>query len=61
MTEEIDCNNTEEITCPYCGYAYTDSFEFRNDTGEERCNSCKKKFYYSRDIYVSYSTEKMEG
>jgi len=32
----------DEITCPYCGYVYMNSFEFPDD-GKEECLEIKLK------------------
>jgi len=56
-TKEIDHRYTEEIVCPYCGHTHTDSFE-APDNGKMNCHSCKKEFTFSRDIDITYITEK---
>ena len=58
MSEEnkdIEHEYTEEIVCPWCGYETGDSWEC-SDEGEEECPECQKKFNYSRNIQVSYSS-----
>ncbi len=47
----------DEVTCPYCGYEYNDSWEFPDD-GEEECPECGKKFNYTRNVSVSYECYK---
>jgi hypothetical protein len=49
-----------EITCPYCGYKFGDSWEYGSDDGVEDCPECEKTFKYNRHVLVNYSTEKME-
>jgi len=51
---------TDEITCPYCGYEYEQSFEFGDYDDEVLCESCNKTFSMARYERVSYSTEKTE-
>jgi hypothetical protein len=45
----------DDITCPWCGYEYCDSWEFRDD-GNEKCQECGKEFTYSANHSVTYST-----
>ena len=47
--------NEHEVTCPYCGHKLHDSWELP-DEGEEECEQCGKKYYFSRDISVSYES-----
>lgn len=49
---------TSEITCPYCGYVYGDSYEIED--GEEDCNRCGNRFYVTKEVSVDYSTEKVK-
>jgi uncharacterized Zn-finger protein len=59
---------TDEVTCPYCGYEHKDSWELghnRTDNtvvphGEMNCASCNRRFKWERQVFVEYSTEKME-
>lgn len=62
--KEIDHHYTQDITCPACGRAYTDSWEFGlggEEEGQEKCDSCGLEFKWSRFIDVSYSTYKLTG
>lgn len=52
-----DTSFTQEITCPYCGLSFTDSWEM-SDSGDEECSYCGNTYSYQRDIEVTYSTEK---
>jgi hypothetical protein len=60
-TIEHEC--TDEIVCPYCGYEFSESYEFGDGFSEDLdiidCD-CGESFYGSRSIMVSYSTEKLE-
>lgn len=49
-----------EITCPHCGYEWSDSWEITNDTGELECGQCGLFFEYYRDVEVTYCTSKIE-
>ncbi len=55
LEKDTDCE--DEITCPWCGYVFTDSWEF-SDEGEHNCGECEHDFYYNREVLVSYSTVK---
>lgn len=51
----------KEITCPYCGEVFADSWEYNeNECGETECDECGKKFTYSVNFEVSYSTRKID-
>jgi sarcosine oxidase delta subunit len=58
MSEDIDCEGTDEVVCPYCGYVHSDSWELGGDSGEDRCSGCEKFFSWTRNVSVSYSTSK---
>lgn len=49
-----------EITCPYCGNAFTDSWEYGydndGDSGIEECEKCNKKFQVLVHRDVSFSS-----
>lgn len=46
-----------EITCPYCGYEFSDSWEYRQECDEEECCECGKKFHWSRNVSVDYTSK----
>jgi len=51
---------TNNVTCPYCGYEYINSWDLQpgeEDLGLIECNNCYKHFYASRNINIDYSTE----
>ena len=56
---DINHEHTDEITCPWCGEVHGDSWE-RRDEGEDECSNCGKRFKYSRNVFVDYSTEAVE-
>lgn len=59
MSEKsIDCEGTNEIVCPHCGYEHRDSWELERDDGDTECHSCEKPFQYSRLTSVTYSSNK---
>lgn len=53
-----DTSYGDDIVCPYCGCVYEDTYEW-NDSGEYTCDDCVNNFSYSKDISISYSTEKV--
>lgn len=55
---EIDHEFTDEIVCPYCGYEYSECYEFSEDDDEILCDQCDKIFSYSRHMEVTYTTTK---
>jgi uncharacterized Zn-finger protein len=60
MNKEIDHDYTDEVICPYCGYEFSDSWEF-NDTQDEQhveCSECSKEFFLYVDMTVNYTTRK---
>ena len=57
----IKHEDTDEIVCPYCGYTYSDSWEFgdeHEDLGLMLCKQCDKDFYATRHTSITYCTEK---
>lgn len=59
--DNINCEYTDEIICPHCGYEYSDSWEYGSDSediGLEECPECEKGFYATRRVEITYSTEK---
>lgn len=55
--EESENWNKREITCPICGYEFSDSWEYGSDYGEDECGGCGATFEWSREVEVSYSAE----
>lgn len=63
MCKQIDHDYTDEIVCPYCGYEFGDSWECggnEEDIGLLDCRDCNKEFDATRNIRVSYSTQKTD-
>lgn len=56
--EEVDTSGEDEITCPWCGYQLSDSWEMK-DEDEYECDNCEKMFTYSRDVVVTYGSSRM--
>jgi len=64
QTKEIDHTYTNEIVCPWCGYALISSWEIAMDTddgdlGILECPACEKEYDATRNILISYSTKKV--
>lgn len=64
MKEQFDISddypNTygrDEITCPYCGLDFGDSWERDTDHGIERCDDCEKDFKWVRHVSIKYESE----
>lgn len=58
MSDEIECRYTTEITCPHCGHATSDSWEAA-DEDHIICDKCGNEYKYTRDIEVTYVSEKL--
>jgi len=59
--KEIEAFARREITCPYCGYEFSDSWEHHGldndgDSQEEECPECEKKFHVKLDISHDYTS-----
>lgn len=64
IAEPIDCTHTQEITCPYCGNAFRDSWDvnLELDSDEEvECHLCERTFTVIKTVTVSYSSFKKDG
>jgi hypothetical protein len=48
--------DAEEITCPYCGHEYSDSWDRRESSNDEYCSICGGTFSYERIVDVTYRT-----
>jgi hypothetical protein len=59
--EEIERHKEHEITCPYCGYEFQDSWDYGlKDDGDEiieDCPECGKNFHVSFCVDVNYTTK----
>jgi DNA-directed RNA polymerase subunit RPC12/RpoP len=53
-----DTDFTTEITCPWCGCEQGDSWE-ANDSDEHECDYCGREYEHTRDVDVTYCTEKI--
>lgn len=60
MSKDIDHEYTDEIVCPYCGYEFTDSWEY-SDTQDEQvvdCHDCGEEFLLYMHVTIDYTTYK---
>lgn len=51
-----DTECTDEVTCPYCGYECSDSWEMSE--GEHECSDCGRTFDIEKNVTVTYCTSK---
>jgi DNA-directed RNA polymerase subunit RPC12/RpoP len=58
-TDFRDFLGQEEITCPYCKYELSNSWEYA-DSDILECHECGKMFSYERNTEVRYATKKLE-
>lgn len=59
LDQDHDTEDTEYMVCPHCGYADYDSAEFRNDEDTRDCGGCGLEFSYTREVQITYTTEKV--
>jgi hypothetical protein len=59
LDEDHDTYETDNAVCPHCGYEDIDCFEWSANEDEQECRRCSLKFKYSREIVVTYTTEKI--
>ena len=52
-----DTNYENEITCPWCGYVQSDSWE-ACDEDDHICDNCGNEYSHVRYVDVTYSTQK---
>lgn len=57
---KIDHSNTREIVCPWCGYVYSNSWEYNDWSGVTiDCGNCGEEFKLFVDFTVDYTTTKI--
>lgn len=56
MSERAETFQEEEITCPYCGYIHSDSWEAGESSDNDECEGCGKKFTWEKNVEISYTT-----
>ena len=63
MSDAPHTDYRDEATCPYCGYVGRDSWELFGPDDEDndaQCGSCGKEYRVSRNVSVTYTSQKME-
>ena len=61
INKEIDCDSTDEVVCPYCGYKHeNDCDKICNQDEDEEfyCHNCDKVFIYTPYFTVTFSSRK---
>ena len=53
--DEEEIFQSDEITCPYCGYELSDSWEC-SDEDINICDTCGSEYEYTRVVEVSYTS-----
>lgn len=49
----------DEITCPWCGYVETDSWEFDDEYDDEyECLNCGKPFILEKLVEITYTSKR---
>jgi uncharacterized Zn finger protein len=62
LSQNIDCEYTKEVVCPYCGIEFTDSYELvdAQDTDIQiECGDCGKTFIYITDCHITFSSRQV--
>jgi hypothetical protein len=60
FNKEEDLKIKEEVTCPYCGYELSDSWEMDDYDDEVYCDGCKSFYSYERHTEVTYWSRPVE-
>lgn len=55
--EEKEVYSEDELTCPYCGFVYSDSWELYDSSDEEYCEECGNVFSYERIVTCTYQSK----
>jgi transcription elongation factor Elf1 len=61
--EKFDTDYTRDPICPHCGHKQLNAWELFTDMEEDvemDCGECDKPFICSRQVEVSYSTDKID-
>ena len=51
---------TDEITCPWCGREFGDSWEYGDSDDSCECPECGKLFEYARETVATYTSRRRE-
>lgn len=55
---EIETEFMDEIVCPFCGYIFSDSWEYDYRDDWVDCPECKKRVELEIETSVTYTTSK---
>jgi rRNA maturation endonuclease Nob1 len=54
--QPVDKDYEHELTCPYCGYKDSDSWELSDEDEEHECGRCGAIMSYQRVVTVEYNS-----
>lgn len=54
--DDGEVTDANEVTCPYCGHEWGDSWELRSEEGKDKCEECGKTFRWNRESRVWYNS-----
>jgi hypothetical protein len=57
MESKYEEKNEDQITCPYCGWECSDSWDFNSDEEDFECPDCEKHFSIEIRRSVDYITK----
>lgn len=57
--QEMKTEYTDKPTCPHCGFEDNDAWELTEEESETTCGSCGMEYWYTRNVLISYSTQKL--
>lgn len=60
--DEIDTWQTDDPTCPWCGYVDSDSDDYylKKTEGKQQCDNCGRWFSWDAEYSVSFYTRKID-
>lgn len=57
--KEIDCELSDHIICPWCGYEDQDSdYEFHQGTSRIWCANCEREITVFENVSITYTSRK---
>jgi hypothetical protein len=57
----LDLQYNDHPICPYCGAEDEGAWEMEGEDGTTDCGECEREYRWSRNVSVTYDTERMEG
>lgn len=55
-TAESDCEYTDSIVCPFCGYVVEESWEYEEGESQGVCPECDRTFELEIMVQTHYTT-----